>query len=57
MMLMIIIYLEERMRTVRGEAVGADAKTTVQAKDVLLVLPAILVDPTTTKECLSHQRL
>jgi len=39
------------------EAVGADAKATVQAKDVLLVLPSILVDPTSTKECLSHQPL
>jgi hypothetical protein len=43
------------VRAVRREAVGANTKTTAQAKDVLLVLPAIIVDPTGAKECLSHQ--
>jgi len=45
------------MGTVRRETVGADAKVTVQAKDVLLVLLLILVDPTIAKECLSHKPL
>ena len=53
----IVIYLEKGMGAVRREAVGADAKATVQAKDVLLVLLVILMDPTTTKECLSHKPL
>ena len=48
--------LKKRVRVVRRKAVGAKRKATEQAKDVLLVLPEIQVDPTTTKECLSHQR-
>jgi hypothetical protein len=49
------VYLEEGMRAMRRKAVRADAKATEQAKDVLLILSAILVDPTTSKECLCHQ--
>jgi len=49
--------LKKGMGTVRRETVGADAKVTVQAEDVLLVLLLILVDPTSTKECLGHKSL
>lgn len=41
----------------RREAVGANTKAAEQAKDVLLILPAILMDPTPSKECLPHQPL
>lgn len=42
------------MRAVRRKAVRANTKRTKQAKDVLLVLPLILVDSTTNKESVGH---
>jgi hypothetical protein len=47
--------LEVVMMMMRRKAVRADTKATEQAKDVLLILSATLVDPTTSEECLCHQ--
>lgn len=38
----------------RREAVRAKALAAIQAEDVFLLLPAILMDPTLPEECLRH---
>lgn len=43
-------HLKERVGGVRREAVRADAEAAAQAEDVLLALPAILVEPTDPEE-------
>lgn len=43
-------YLKEGMRAVGREAVRANAEATAQAEDILVVLPAGIVDQTWTKE-------
>lgn len=47
--------LQESVRLVRGEAVRAETDATVQAVNVLLVLPLLLVNYASVEELLSEQ--
>jgi hypothetical protein len=47
--------LQESVRLVRGEAVRAETDATVQAVNVLLILPLLLMNYASVEELLSEQ--